>query len=90
MVSFTIIGQDSQEELLEDFEEDHELGQVREYWEEYFDHIGWSKTVKEEDKAVSIAKGNPRAWNEVKHQTLEELGIFEGCEVRLVEGHVVG
>ena len=88
MVSFTIIGQDSQEELLEDFEEDHELGQVREYWEEYFDHIGWSKTATGE--AISINKGNPMAWDDVKDQTLGELGISDGSEVRLVEGHVVG
>jgi len=90
MVSFIIIGEDSVEEEVEGFDGDHSMKDVREYWEEHFPNISWSKGTLEKNYAISIDKRAPLQWADVSARTLDDLEIRDGSNVALKASHIVG
>jgi hypothetical protein len=89
-VSVTVIGHDGRDELLEGFEDDHTLKDLRAYWQEHFDHIDWVKNIKEEERAVEIGKQEAVPWADVVKSTLGDLKIEVHKTLTLTSSHIVG
>ena len=89
-VSVTVIGHDGRNELLEDFEDEHSMQDLREYWQVHFVHIDWPKNTSEDEKSVEIGKQGPVPWADVEDCTLGELDIEIHKTLELKVSHVVG
>ena len=89
-VNVTVIGHDGRHELLEGFEDEHTLQDLRDYWEEHFDHIDWVKNLQESDKSVEIGKQEAVPWADVAESTLGELNLEVHNTLTLKASHIVG
>jgi hypothetical protein len=89
-VNVTVIGTNSTEQLLEGFEDEHTLQDLRDYWEEHYELISWPKNTDEIVKAVEIGKQEAVPWADVAESTLGELNLEMHKTLTLKTSHIVG
>jgi len=89
-VQVTVIGHEMREAILEGFEDEHTLQDLRDYWEEHFVHIDWTKNTVEDDKSVEIGKQEAVPWADVAERTLGELNLEVHETLTLKVSHTVG
>ena len=89
-VNVTVIGTNSTEQILEGFEDEHTLQDLRDYWEEHYELISWPKNTDEEKKSVEIGKQEAVPWADVAESTLGELNLEVHNTLTLKASHIVG
>ena len=89
-VNVTVIGHEGRDELLEGFEDEHTLQDLRDYWEEHFITLDWVKNLKEENKSVEIGEQEAVPWADVAESTLGELNLEVHKNLTLKASHIVG
>ena len=84
-VNVTVIGHDGSEVLLEGFEDEHTLQDLRDYWEEYFITLDWVKNLEESNKTVEIGEQEAVPWADVAESTLGDLFLELEKTLRLMQ-----